>query len=501
MNFKQTLHHLNLRSTHLLPKFNKPTKIILTICLVFCLSLSIKSIFATTKTIDTTNTIQEYNAKEAAIDKGNNQESWIYESAIGNLVAAKKGLAGNLDLGTTDSKGNPVFNWDSGGGLIGFTNQSIASLYDPPASGVQYIADSVNSFLGKPAYAAEDSFGFNRLKGIVNIWKTMRDTVYTLISLFFVITGVMIMLRVKLSPQTTVTIQSAIPGIISSMILVTFSYAIAGLMIDLSYLFMGVVLNIISKPFDISLMNMDFWSFGTYLGKNVVSVGSIMATTSIVGLISGVVLWFAATPTIGVLAFALGLVIIFIIILIQLIKFFFGLAKCYIMLLIHIILGPLEIGMGAIPGSKINFSSWFNQVLSNIAVFPISVIFLALMSAIIKACQGGDIWAPPILGNGNNIGFILGLASLFILSKLPELIPQMLFNIKPSPVGKAFSDNTKGLVGMATFGAKAGMQGGANAIGERHAAVIESGEEPSKKLKFWNTIRQTGATVGLWKDK
>jgi cell division protein FtsL len=442
MTLKQTLHHLNLRNTKLLPKLNKSSKIILTICLIFCLSLSLKSIFAITKTIDTTNTTQEYNAKEAAIDKGNNQEAWIYESTVSNLVAAKKGLAGNLDLGVTDSKGNPALNWNPGG-LIGFTNQSIASLYNPPASGVQYIADSVNSFLGKPAYAAEDSFGFNRLKGILDIWKTMRNTVYTLISLFFVITGIMIMLRVKLSPQATVTIQSAIPGIISSMVLVTFSYAIAGLMIDLSYLFMGVVLNIISKPFDTSLMNMDFWGFGTYLGTNVVSVGSIMATTGIVGLISGVILWFAATPVIGVLAFALGLVIIFIIILIQLIKFFFGLAKCYIMLLIHIILGPLEIGMGAIPGSKINFSSWFNEILSNIAVFPISVIFLALMSAIIKACQGGDIWAPPILGNGNHIAFILGLASLFILSKLPELIPQVVFNIKPSPIGKALSDGFK----------------------------------------------------------
>ena len=43
-----------------------------------------------------------------------------------------------------------------------------------------------------------------------------------------------------MSPQTIVTIQSALPKIVVTLILVTFSYAIAGFMVDLVYVVMGL---------------------------------------------------------------------------------------------------------------------------------------------------------------------------------------------------------------------------------------------------------------------
>ncbi len=455
MAIKNLLHHLNLHSTHLFPKFTPTSKVIISFFLVISLSFFIKSTIASSITIDTTKAIEKVKEKQDARTKGYNQESWIDESLMSNADSLKTAIAGDLEI--TSAGETSTVTWVPGG-LIGLTNQSIAYLYQQPASGVQYIANSVSSFLGKPIYAA-NGFGFDRLKGISDIWRTTRNTVYTLISLFFVITGIMIMLKIKISPQATISIQSAIPKIISTLILVTFSFAIAGLMIDLSYVVMGVVLSIFNSNTDTkNLMSVDFFGFYNYLMTNVISTGTMTLITGITGTIgAGILIFAVANPIMGALTLILGWLLILIIILVQVIKFFIGLAKCYINLIIRIILGPLEIGAGIIPGSKLNFSSWFMNITANIFVFPISIIFLSLISAIIKAVQLNQLWGPPFLGYGNFIAFILGIASLLILSKLPELIPQMVFNIKPSPISKAFSESTGSTKKIVSSSTKAGI--------------------------------------------
>ena len=62
--------------------------------------------------------------------------------------------------------------------------------------------------------------------------KAFRNFAYVLITLLFIIMGLMIMFRVKIDPRTVVSFQSALPKIIMALILVTFSYAIVGLLID-----------------------------------------------------------------------------------------------------------------------------------------------------------------------------------------------------------------------------------------------------------------------------
>ena len=49
--------------------------------------------------------------------------------------------------------------------------------------------------------------------------------------------GFMIMFRVKINPQTVVSLQTMIPKLVITLLLVTFSYAIAGLVIDMIYVF------------------------------------------------------------------------------------------------------------------------------------------------------------------------------------------------------------------------------------------------------------------------
>src|SRR3989344_1331230 len=131
-------------------------------------------------------------------------------------------------------------NW---GALATVSNMTIALYKAPPASGVQYLAGEFQKFNPvQPAYAQE-GIGFGALTPVQKIWTVFRNLSYVLFVIVFVIIGFMIMLRAHISPQAVATIQDSIPRLVVALILVTFSYAIAGLMLDLMFLFLNIVIN------------------------------------------------------------------------------------------------------------------------------------------------------------------------------------------------------------------------------------------------------------------
>jgi len=73
----------------------------------------------------------------------------------------------------------------------------------------------------------------------------------------------MIMFRVRISPQTVITVQSALPKIIFTLILITFSYAIAGFLIDLMYVVIGIFSFIVTQGgiFDGSATDLFYYSY------------------------------------------------------------------------------------------------------------------------------------------------------------------------------------------------------------------------------------------------
>ncbi|MEA2056742.1 MAG: hypothetical protein U9O78_03500, partial [Patescibacteria group bacterium] len=124
-----------------------------------------------------------------------------------------------------------------GHGAISAVGGHIASLYQPPASGVRYVADVFESAKLIPQAQAQGT-GFAALNPILETWKTFRNVAYLFFVLIFLVIGFMIMFRHKINGQTVITVQQAIPNIIVSLIFVTFSYAIAGFLIDLMYVLM-----------------------------------------------------------------------------------------------------------------------------------------------------------------------------------------------------------------------------------------------------------------------
>jgi hypothetical protein len=465
----------------------------------------------TTQTTQTSNTstqaaLAQYYGNY--IDNSTNKvssENWLSNASDNNILWATKVLIGN----SIPTSANTAF---VPGGLMGVTTNAIASLYNPPASGIQYLAQLKDNFLGKPAYAQQGT-GFVSLQPILPIWRGFRNVVYIISSLIFIVIGLLIMLRIKISPQAVITIQSAIPQIIITLILVTFSYAIAGLLIDLSYLIQNFAIAILFQTQANGLKGTMLPStnspgtFSNYANGGMGMIFGLMwralpfrAIASLGGIISGIVGGIAGG--VGTIAFltasagsiapgaAIGIVlfllVLLIIMVIWLIKFWFGLIKCYVIIIFKIVLAPLEIGMGAFPNMKIGFSSWITDLVANLAVFPISYLFLIIANIIIDKTTHASLWIPNLLSSNtvNNVTSIaglvqpvhaadvltgganlvagasgglvpacIGLATLGIVSKLPQMIPEFIFQIKPSPWGKAIGE-TYGALPIVSSGYK-----------------------------------------------
>jgi hypothetical protein len=441
--------------------------------------------------------IKEYEEAEEAKKPGNvNQENWIESSALTNAVIGNQSLGG---VGIASASASTSHSPWIPGGFIGLTSNAIASLYNPPISGTQYIANSINSLLGKPTYAASTGGTFNHLTGILPIWKICRNTVYVLFSIIFVVIGLLIMLRIKISPQATITIQNSIPKIIITLILVTFSYAIVGLLIDLTYLVQALILSSlisgiesqssisstllsnIPKLNDLIMgSNGTYWSlvWSNWWDLNLSTGGLI--TSGITGIIGAVMALLSGWGWATLFAFAIGVLIILIIVFIQLIKFFFGCAKAYLILLLKIISAPIEIALGAFPSSKIGFGSWFIQTLAYASVFPISLIFLVILNIFMNVIDANQIWVPGVLYGGVVSLFlkpIIGIAGLFILAKLPNLIPEAIFQIKPSPFGKALSE------GITQNGLVRGVSGGLSFAASQRIANMKFSNVGKNRLE------------------
>jgi len=127
----------------------------------------------------------------------------------------------------------------SNGGVGKFIGGMIAGTSAIPISGTDYVTYSINNFgLTKHAYAADQKgggSGYSRLGPLIPVWVKFRDLAYLFFVLAFTVVGLAIMFRVKIDARTVMTIQNQIPKIVIALILVTFSYAIAGFLIDIMY--------------------------------------------------------------------------------------------------------------------------------------------------------------------------------------------------------------------------------------------------------------------------
>lgn len=141
-------------------------------------------------------------------------------------------------------QGIPVLSQvNTSGGVLGATTNLIGMLYqNPPIRTADYLA-SVGQDLGivKEAHAQVVGSGEAVLHPILTLWQVSRNISYIIMIIIFVVIGLMIMFRNKINPQTVITAQAALPGLVIGLIMITFSYFFAGLISDVAFIGTNVV--------------------------------------------------------------------------------------------------------------------------------------------------------------------------------------------------------------------------------------------------------------------
>ena len=140
-----------------------------------------------------------------------------------------------------------------GGGAITFVSHAIGGTFNIPVSSSQYAYALKDQFgISKSAYAQETGYGFRSLGPILQVWKAFRNLVFLFFVLIFSAIGIGIMFRFKMDARTVMTIQNQIPKLTIGLVLITFSYAIAGFLIDMMYVVVYLFINVGSNVYSTS---------------------------------------------------------------------------------------------------------------------------------------------------------------------------------------------------------------------------------------------------------
>ncbi len=117
----------------------------------------------------------------------------------------------------------------------------LASPYlNPPASGTQWVTSTLANAGFIPSVYATQGSGFAGIMPLNPIWKLFRNIAYTLLVLVIITIGFLIMFRAKLEAQTVISIENSLPRIAISLLMITFSFPIAGFFIDIMYVIIGL---------------------------------------------------------------------------------------------------------------------------------------------------------------------------------------------------------------------------------------------------------------------
>lgn len=132
------------------------------------------------------------------------------------------------------------------GGLLGLGAAGILMTFNNPVHTSDYFKYLSQNFgLAKTAHAASSTgIGFDQLSPITNLWIAFRNIAYLLFVILFIVIGFAVMLRAKIDPRTVMTIENQIPKLIVALILITFSFAIAGFVIDFMWVGIYLVINL-----------------------------------------------------------------------------------------------------------------------------------------------------------------------------------------------------------------------------------------------------------------
>ncbi len=420
-------------------------------------------------------------------------EKNVFDDKIFNL---------NQIAGTADSLYNLISGFSKlhpdtdsitqGSGALAASGNLVASMYAaPPVSGVEYFAQKFRDINPvQPVYAQSGTTGFAALQPVQALWSVFRNISYIGFVIVFVIMGFMIMFRAHISPQAVATVQDSIPRIIIALILVTFSYAIAGLLIDVMFLLLNIFIRALEASglltggdyvFEKNVFSVIFDSWKDVFKQVFEAVSRIIddivkinkAVDAIIGFFGGVLA-----------ALVVGIALLFI-----MFRIFFMLLMAYAMIIILTMAAPFFFLIQALPGRN-GAGEWFKQMASQVAVFPtvaLMFIFAGILGGIRdlgatsgqSAIESGDVGVFPLLAGGIDstvIGGLIGIGILLLTPQAAELVKNAI--------------GVKGGAAGLGAGAMAGAAAGGAVVG---AGLSRAGKSAGDYANTYNPLAKMGA--------
>lgn len=335
-------------------------------------------------------------------------------------------------------------------------------------------------------YAEDGTWsGYSELKaaGIQPLWTNVLNLAYLFFVIVMIIAGFMIMFRHKIGGQAMVTLGNVLPNVIIALVVATFSFAIAGLIID----FGGLIIGLIVSVFDLSDTATSIAGFGklfsnVFTGElklatiisavgGALGLGGILAGVGGLGaLISGPIGWAVIGAAVGALGLFFALIVLGIIAF-GAIKVLITLFKAYFQLLLSVILGPLQITLGAIPGNNKAIMNWVKGVLRSVLVFPVVFFIvnipnallandatakLRLPAKLVYETEGYDAEGPNVAGG--LVIFVLKIFVLFFAAQAPKFIESFIPPDSKQGFGAGFEAVQKSLQKVPLIGGMFGSK-------------------------------------------
>lgn len=489
---------------------NKWTFIILPVIFVFCFIVS---------TVVSAKVSTGTGVFEDALGSPNyNKESFDLQTSYG-LVSSLNVMIGGCQKETCPEETKK-------GVLNGLGDMVLAMYSRPPASGAAYAINVIENFgVAQPAYAQTTGTGFNALAPLLPLWRGFRNFSYILFVLVFVLMGLGVMFRMKLNPQTVVTIQSALPRIVIALLLVTFSYAIAGFVVDLIYVLIALMALMFGQVngIDGTALQQAYSNGGgmRLLGEIINAVPLKALSLGLIALLGGFAYAGVFTPFLGLFGTIVGAIagigaalltlIILGIILYVFFRLFTQLLMAYIGIILAVVFAPIQITFGVIPGlQQMGFGAWFRNLFANAMVFP-AVAFMLMFARVLKdtLTVGAAIpfWDPPLLAGGGALaGFIPALVGFGVLLILPQIPTTVKKAIGATDLQFGFGQAWKEAAGeLAEEGAQGafvvGRYRGGSYVAQQAAKLGTKGY-PAKRFGFdqkaWNAFHAFGAGRKWW---
>lgn len=406
-------------------------------------------------------------------------------------------LCGMIGEACTDNPEDGEKNFNHS--LFGFISNLIVLPYaNPPASGVYWAYSGLQNAGFIPKTYAAEGIGFAAIRPLMAVWKEFRNISYMLLVLVLIAIGFMIMFRMKLNPQTIISIENALPKIVAISILITFSFPIGGFMIDLMYIIIAIIASVIIQAggqnlslddalnpsftrifsflwggnfFNIFRIPVELFHLFEYLG---IIVGIIISwlfgafvvfpllapiTAHIKGAaprleaqpvgigasfdllrtaLGSTVAWITAflSTIVGgpIILFILLGLVIALTIIFLFLRIIFLLLGSYIKIIILILFSPLIILFGSLPSSPFNFESWFKNLLGELLTFPLTIALFMIGGIITQVTKTSSALFTPPFLFSLNQNALNFLIGAALMFLTPDLVKTFKQVILPKPL-------------------------------------------------------------------